>query len=179
MKPAWWLSLAVLALPGCETSSHVQTISYPLSPAVGARERGFDCEALDDAVLKADAVRCVIRQDNGRLLTRGESSRRSTVNVLDKALDCVADFCLAALDPVEDEGSGALDRADRRLVGLLELKAGRGCTARPTGIAALTDVELGRQAASLIALVEKPQMSGRAEAELLAARTELLDGLRP
>src|SRR6185369_15902907 len=70
MKCPTLLALSVAAmLAGCHPFQKYQpTIRYPSLPEVSGRETALDCEALEDALLKTDAVRWAMRQEGARLL---------------------------------------------------------------------------------------------------------------
>ena len=61
--------------------THHATIAYPKVPEAGAIETAFDCPRLDDAILKTEAVRWVMRQDGARLLTPNERAARVSTDV--------------------------------------------------------------------------------------------------
>lgn len=150
--------LATVALAGCHLQ-HRQTISYPKLVPAGAIEAGFDCAQLDDAILKTDAVRWVMREDGARLISPEMQ---------------LAVITLAA----PDDGHSAVHRADLRLVSLLALKKDRHCLPRPTGHEAMTDLELYEQVSALLAEEKKKNPPGYT-ADLRAQRMQLLDKVRP
>lgn len=167
--------LVAASLAGCQ---HRPTITYPKLIEAGSIEGAFDCPALDDAILKTEAVRWVMRADGARLLTPEERGGRiATELVTDIAAQAVCFLCLSPVH-LGDEGHAALHRADGRLLSLLKLKKAKGCAPGSTGIAALTDLDLYDAVDALIAQeLQKPP--SKRIGELQAERTRLLDGLRP
>ncbi|MGH8286048.1 MAG: hypothetical protein ACRETT_09805 [Steroidobacteraceae bacterium] len=169
--PHFLLTSALLLLAGTLAGcQHRQTIAYPKVGDAGPLEAAFDCAALDDAILKGDAVRWVMRQDGARLLTRDERVARTVASVgTGVAAGALCPLCFSPVN-LGDEGHAALDRADRRLLSLLDLKKKKACDARPTAIPQMTDLDL---LDAVVALPKTPV------GELHAARTRLLDRLRP
>ncbi len=167
------LSAALLA--ACQ---HHPTIKYPKLPVAGTVEAEFDCENLDDAVLKTEAVRWVMRQDGARLISPEERAARTATDV---ATTIAATFaCIFCFSPVYlgDEGHTVLNIADRRLVSLLKLKDDKRCTALPTAMAGITDIQMYGTVTELLAREERKD-PGTDVGELRAERTRLLDKLRP
>lgn len=167
--------LVAVSLAGC---THRPTIAYPKLVEAGPIEAGFDCAALDDAILKTEAVRWVMREDGARLLSPKERVGRTATDVATSVAAAAA--CFLCLSPVYlgEEGHKALDSADHRLLSLLKLKKSKACAARPTGISNMTDLDLHETVAKLLAeeVEEKPSAP---VGELRAERMRLLDGLRP
>lgn len=157
---------------------HHATIAYPKVPEAGAVEAAFDCARLDDAILKTEAVRWVMRQDGARLLTPGERAARYSAGVASTV--AVSALCLFCVTPgtLGDEGHRWLDGVDRRLLSLLKLKQGKNCPAAPSRIAGLTDLAMYDSLAALVAR-ESDEDPRPDVAALLAERTRLLDHLRP
>lgn len=60
---------------------HRPTIKYPKLPVAGTVEAGFDCEKLDDAVLRTEAVRWLMRHDGARLISPEERAARTAVSL--------------------------------------------------------------------------------------------------
>ena len=87
--------------------------------------------------------------------------------------------CFLCVSPITvgDEGSPTLDRADRRVVSLLQLKKSRGCGPRPTAVPGVSDLDLHDKVAALIAGEAQPD-SGLSVGDLRAERMRLLDSLR-
>lgn len=166
------LSGALLA--ACQ---HHQTIKYPKLLVAGTVEAGFDCEKLDDAVLKTEAVRWVIRQDGARLISPEERAARTATDV---ATTIAPLFCLYCFFPfvLGDEGHTVLNTADHRLMSLLKLKDEKRCMALPTAMAGMTDIQMYDAVAVLLAREEQND-PGTDIGELGAERTRLLDKLRP
>lgn len=166
--------LAVL-LAACQ---HHPTIAYPKVPEAGAVEAAFDCTRLDDAILKSEAVRWVMRQDGARLLTPSERAARVSADVASTVAS--AALCLFCISPgmLGDDGHRSLDGVDRRLLSLLKLKKGKECPAAQSRIAGLTDLEMHDSLAALVAQ-ESDKDSAPDFTALLAERTRLLDHLRP
>lgn len=163
------------ALAACE---HHRTITYPKAPLPGPIEAAFDCARLDDAILKTDAVRWVMREDGARLLSRNERAMRTTGDVsLDVAAAVLCLFCISPTT-LGDEGHHALDGADRRLAALLALKRDKQCPASPTRLPGVTDEKLRADLTALLAREDLKPADEEAKA-LLAERTRLLDHLRP
>jgi hypothetical protein len=150
-----------VALTGCQ---HQQTISYPKLAPAGAIEGGFDCAQLDDAILRTDAVRWVMREDGARLISPGQQLTAALL------------FPLAF--EVPDEGHIAVHRADLRLVSLLSLKKVKHCSPRSTGHQSMTDLELYELVAELLSQENSKDTTLRVS-ELRTRRMQLLDKLRP
>jgi hypothetical protein len=163
------------ALAGC---THHPTITYPKLTEAGPIESGFDCAALDDAILKTEAVRWVMREDGARLISPEERAGRVSTDVATSVASCFV--WLMCIPPVYlgEEGHVALDAADHRLLSLLRLKTDKGCVARPTAAVAMTDLELHDAVAALIAQ-EAQKSPPRPVGELRVERMRLLDQLRP
>jgi len=153
---------AVLLIAGnLAACQHRPTIAYPKLPEAGRVEAEFDCARLDDAILKTEAVRWVMREDGARLLSPDERFARTTTDV---ATSVAASFaCLFCVSPMwlGEEGHAALDGADRRLLSLLKLKQDQQCAGRPTALAGMADLQMHDAVA------------------LRAERMRLLDKLRP
>jgi len=158
--------------------THHPTIAYPRLTEAGPVEAGFDCAALDDAILKTDAVRWVMRQDGARLISPEERAARTTTDVATTVATYFA--CFLCFSPVMlgEEGHGAINSADNRLLSLLKLKQSKRCPARPTRFAGMTDLQLYDRVADLMA-EESQKMHTMTVGELRAERMRLLDGLRP
>ncbi len=165
--------LAVFSLVGC---THHPTIAYPELVEAGPIEAGFDCTALDDAILKTEAVRWVMRQDGARLISPEERVARTTTDVATTVASVACFFCFPVY--LGEEGHKAVDSADRRLLSLLKLKKSKACTARTTAIANVLDLEMYDAVAKLVA-EESAKMPSSPVGELRAERMRLLDGLRP
>jgi hypothetical protein len=167
------MGCAVLA--GC---THHPTIKYPKLTEAGTVEAGFDCGALDDAILKTDAVRWVMRQDGARLISPEERAARTTTDVATTVAAALS--CFLCISPVYlgEEGHGAIDSADQRLLSLLTLKQSKQCPARPTSFAGMTDLQLHDRVTDLVAQ-ESQKLPTMTVGELRAERMRLLDGLRP
>lgn len=166
---------ALAALAACE---HHRTISYPKVPLPGPIEAAFDCTQLDDAILKSDAVRWVMREDGARLLSRNERAMRTTGDIsMDVAAAALCLFCISPTT-LGDEGHHALDGVDRRLVALLALKQDKHCPASPTRLTGVTDAKLHADVETLLARERLKPADDEAKV-LLAERTRLLDNLRP
>jgi hypothetical protein len=172
------LPAALLIAGHLAACQHQPTISYPKLPAAGQVEAGFDCARLDDAILKTEAVRWVMREDGARLLSPGERFARTTADVATSVAASVA--CLFCFSPVwlGEEGHAALDGADRRLLSLLKLKQDKQCAERPTALAGVSDLQMHDAVALL--LVQESQNQPRPDVGALRAeRMRLLDKLRP
>ena len=160
------------SLLGCQFR---QTIAYPTLAEPGPTEVAFDCAALDDAILKTDAVRWVMREDGARLLSPDARAARATADAVTAVVGAVGLF--VPVPGLGQEGHVALDRADHRLLALLKLKETKRCAARPTALPGVTDLELHDRVS---ALIEKESQEGSSQVgELRAERTRLLDSLRP
>jgi hypothetical protein len=146
----------------------VPTINHPVSHAVQSKEALLDCEQLTLAILKADTVRWVIRDDEGKLETGGERASRYAANVL------VIPLSIALRQPfaIGDQGTAVLDAADRRIVGLLRLKRDRSCQPKETAQPGMTDLQM------LQALEPLLPDGGELDRQALDRRTNLLDKLR-
>ncbi len=170
--------LALLIAGLLAACQHHPTILYPKLPLAGSVEAEFDCGKLDDAILKTEAVRWVMREDGARLLSPEERAGRVTTDV---ATTIAATFaCLFCFSPVSlgDEGHTVLNIADRRLVSLLKLKYDKECASNPTAMAGMTDMRMYEAVTALLAREEKKD-PGTDVGDLRAERTQLLDKLRP
>jgi hypothetical protein len=167
------LLLAGLALTAC---SYQPTIRHPVLDD-DVKAEAYDCRQLDVAILKADTVRWVIRDDGGKLLTSQERAVRVAGNTALLVATTIAtwDLLLVPAAGGFSDGSGhaALDAADRHILELLHLKQERACSATATGDPGLTDLEM---MAMLDPLMEP---AARPERATLDRRTALLDTLRP
>ncbi len=163
----WEIVLACASCFGCTT--YHPTISHPVSHTVRPEEAALTCSQLDDAILKADTVRWVIRDDGATLESSGERAARYGANAV---LAVPLSLILHGPAYVPEPGSGVLDAADHRIVGLLQLKRDKGCTPAATDEPGMTDLQM------LEAL--EPLMSGKGDLdrEALDKRTTLLDHLR-
>lgn len=163
------------SLAACQ---HHPTIAYPKLRPAGEIEAGFDCARLDDAILKSEAVRWVMREDGARLISPGERAARTTTDIATTIAATSA--CLFCIFPVAlgEEGHTALDSADRRVLSLLNLKRDKHCAALPTAMAGMTDLQMHDAVALLLAQEDRKQKRGDIGA-LRAERTRLLDKLRP
>jgi hypothetical protein len=169
------LALVVLGLVACQ---HHPTIEYPKLTEAGAVEAEFDCAKLDDAILKSEAVRWVMREDGARLLSPGERAARTTTDIATTVAAFTAcTFCFFPAS-LGEEGHTVLDLADRRLISLLKLKQGKDCPASPTALAGMTDLQMHDKVSQLIAN-EKQKSPPPDVGALRAERTRLLDKLRP
>lgn len=157
---------------------HQPTITYPKLPEAGPVEAEFDCARLDDAILKSDAVRWVMREDGARLLSPGERVARTTTDVATGVAATYA--CMFCIFPVSlgQEGHTALDRADRRLVSLLKLKQDKRCAELATALAGMSDLQM-HEAVALLLEQEKQDERPADVGALRAERMRLLDKLRP
>ena len=169
------LALVAGHLAACQ---HHPTIEYPKLTEAGSVEAAFDCAKLDDAILKSEAVRWVMREDGARLLSPGERAARTTTDIATTVAAFTA--CTFCFFPVTlgEEGHTILDRADRRLVSLLKLKQTKDCPASPTALAGMTDLQMHDEIARLIAK-ETQESPPPDVGALRAERTRLLDKLRP
>ena len=168
--------LIAITLQGCQ---HRPTIQYPKLVDAGSIEGRFDCAALDDAVLKTEAVRWVMRQDGARLRSPDARAARTATDIaagVAASLACPLCFSPANLG---DEGHAALDRADRRLLSLLKLKNAGGCDSRNTAIAGMSDLEMYEVVVTALVSDEQRKPVNRPIGELRAERMRLFDGLRP
>ena len=121
---------------------HHPTIEYPKLTEAGSVEADFDCVKLDDAILKSEAVRWVMREDGARLLSPGERAARTTTDIATTVAAFTAcTFCFFPAT-LGEEGHTVLDRADRRLMSLLQLKQAKDCPALPTALAGKTDLQM-------------------------------------
>jgi hypothetical protein len=161
----------------CNACQHRPTIAYPKSVEAGPTEAAFDCPRLDDAILKADAVRWVMRQDGARLLSPDEKDARVAGDVALIAASLFTCFFCPAMPVLGDDGHALVDGADRRLLSLLKLKADKGCPAVPTAIPSMDDLQLYAAVSTLVAEARKDPGSNLRQ--IRAERLRLLDGLRP
>jgi len=158
--------LATLACVGC---AYRPTIVHPMSHPVRPEDAALDCDQLDGAILKADTVRWVIRDDGGTLESSGERGARYAANVI------AIPLLLAGGAPgyIRDHGSAVLDAADHRILGLLRLKRDHGCPPAATSESGMTDLQMLEMLEPL--MPEK----GTTDRDVLDRRTILLDQLRP
>jgi hypothetical protein len=158
------IMLACLAASGCASGGYRPTIEYPKAALKKPADSSYDCAQLDAAILRVDTVRWVIRDDGGRLETTGHRVARYAGNVLI--------FPLTSGGYLTDGGHAALDAADHRILELLRLKRTRGCPARPTAEADMTDLQM------LDVLEPLMPADGSPDRKALDRRTALLDHLR-
>lgn len=175
VRRAFHIALIVGTLVGC---THHPTIGYPRLVDAGPIEAGFGCPALDDAILKTEAVRWVMRQDGARLISPEERTARIGAELATDLAAAAACFLCSSPVNLGEEGHSALDNADHRLLSLLRLKKEKSCPARPTGVAGLTDVQMYDAVVALIA-EEASARPNRPVGELRVERMHLLDQLRP
>lgn len=150
--------------------SYQPTIRHPSLAPAGPREAGLDCAQLGRAILKADTVRWVIRDDGARLLTDGEHAAVIAGNV---AVLLLTTLAMAPAAP-GDFGETKLAAADERVISLLKLKRDHGCPAAPTSDPARSDLELLARLEAIDADLKAQAIEQRAA---LDERTRLLDGL--
>ena len=162
----------------CNACQHRPTIAYPKSVEAGPTEAAFDCPRLDDAILKADAVRWVMRQDGARLLSPDEKDARVAGDVALIAASLLTCFLCPSMPVLGDDGHALVDGADRRLLSLLKLKADKACPAVPTAIPSMDDLQLYAAVSTLVA-EEARKDPGSNLRQIRAERLRLLDGLRP
>ena len=170
------LTAAVLSTFTLVACTHHPTIAYPKLTEAGTIESGFDCARLDDAILKTEAVRWVMRQDGARLLSPEERAGRLTGDVMTTAASCVFTWCIAPVY-LGQEGHSMLDSADKRLLSLLALKQSHACPAHSTALA-MSDLEMYDTVAKLV-VQESAKLPSSPVGELRAERMRLFDGLRP
>ena len=172
-----WSFVALLPAAVLVACTHHPTISYPKLTESGTIESGFDCARLDDAILKTEAVRWVMRQDGARLISPEERAGRVTTDVVMTAASCFFTLCIGPVY-LGEEGHSMLDSADRRLLSLLQLKQSHACPARNTAIAGMSDLHMYDTVAKLVTQ-ESAKVPSPPVGELRAERMRLLDGLRP
>ena len=169
------IAVACALMSGACACQYQPTITYPTLQVASDREQALDCDGIEDEILKADAIRWVMRQDGARLLSRWDLGGRGAINVVGVIAGA---FGVPVPPPVmSDEGSIALDRADQRVVSLLSLKSRKGCAPTPTAIEGTTDVELVVRLEEVLAQ-ERAATNTSEALPLLAERTQLLDNLR-
>ena len=167
--------VALLMLLGC---THRQTIAYPKLTEAGPIESSFDCTALDDAILKTEAIRWVMREDGARLLSPQDRAERIATDVVaSTAVSCLLLMCIPVFS-IGEEGHTMLDSADKRLLSLMALKQSHGCPARNTAIVGMSDLDMYGAVAELVS-EESRETPTTPVGELRAERMRLLDGLRP
>lgn len=164
-----------LACTGLAACSYQPTIRHPtLSGA--EQEMIRDCASLDTAILKADTVRWVIRDDGGELLTAAAREARIAANVALMVATTIATWDLLlvpSLGGIDDRsGHAVLDAADLRIVDLLRIKKQQACADRPTSRPGISDLQMLEL---LEPLVDTARVPDRAA---LDERTALLDELR-
>lgn len=158
------LVAATVLSAGC--SGYRPSVVHPKLKAPTAADIELTCAQIDLAIDRTDTVRWLILDDGGKLETEDE-----------KAMRIMANTVLVPLlwAPASDEGNAVLEAADRRLLKLLQLKRDRHCPARPTMSPGVDDLALAAQLEDLMSRIDGEE--GR-QAQLLSARTALLDGLR-
>jgi hypothetical protein len=156
--------LSGLVFVGC---AYQPTIVHPKAHGVRPEEAELSCAQLDLAILKADTVRWVIRDDGGTLETGGERVARYAANVI------VIPLMLSGGGGyIRDHGSAVLDAADHRILGLLRLKRDHGCPPRDTAEHGMTDLQM------LEVLEPLMPEDGELDRQSLDRRTALFDKLR-
>ena len=144
-------------------------IQHPMAEPVQPEDATYDCSQLDAAILKADTVRWVIRDDGGKLESSGQKAARYAGNVL------LIPLALYVGNPgymFNDGGHAVLNAADHRILELLRLKRTRGCPAAATTEPGMTDLQM------LEALEPLMPATGTPDRQTLDHRTALLDHLR-
>lgn len=107
----------VLACTGLAACSYQPTIRHPtLSGA--EQEMIRDCASLDTAILKADTVRWVIRDDGGELVTAAAREARNAANVALMVATVIATW------------------------DLLRIKKQQACADRPTSRPGISDLQM-------------------------------------
>jgi hypothetical protein len=138
-------------------------MSHPVRP----EDTALECEQLDLAILKADTVRWVVRDDGGTLETSGERTARYAANVIVIPL-----LLTGGGGYIRDHGSAVLDAADHRILGLLRLKRDQGCPPAATSEPGMTDLQM------LEILEPLMPEQGDTDRAVLDRRTILFDRLR-
>jgi hypothetical protein len=174
--------------------------SYPKLPAVGASEHGMNCEELEVALQRAGAVRWFARQEGALPFTAHQQVVQHTKNTAKAVgMTVLVAAALAAGGGGGALGSGAaaspnqarlgltgqvgdealrwaVTSADRRVLGLLEIKRNRQCTALTTPDGGETDLAILAKIDSTRHAFEAHQMSDQ---EQLDQQTQFLDRLDP
>jgi hypothetical protein len=139
------------AIGGCASAPHHD---YPVLPQPDALTQTLDCGQLDDRILRADAIRWSLRAEGVKpQLPEGWISK--------------------LVEPRPQERR-ALESAERRITGLLELKAQKGCPGRASALARVTDLDI---LVKLRAVADHPEQDRYSRWTALNERTRLLDGL--
>jgi hypothetical protein len=159
-------ALVSFAIAACASRpTHV----YPLLQPPAETERALTCEQLDDDILRSDAVRWSMRSEGMKVRTSTANAGLILANI-----PMLAIGVLPASFP--DLGRQArVNAADVRIVGLLEIKSGKGCPAQSTADPALSDLDVLRQLQGSDADWKARRIS---EKTAIANRARLLDGLR-
>ena len=161
-----------IALTSCTTWDPYlwHTRLKPLS----SNEQTMECPAINLAIDRTETVRWVIRDHGGSLESSGFRGFREATNLI-----LTSPLLLFGVSPKylmeHDSGHYALDAADQRIRGLLQLKRARGCPPRITASPGMDDIAL---LAELESVQAKLDAGSGEEGQLLKQRTRLLDGLR-
>ncbi|MBV8341254.1 MAG: hypothetical protein JO173_02625 [Gammaproteobacteria bacterium] len=161
--------------------------SYPSLAAVGAVERGLDCSALDVEVARAGAIRWYARQSGAMPFTEHEALVQHGKNAAkDVGLTVIALLFAVGggISPLHSSGATvsveafrwAVRAADRRELGLLQLKRARDCPARTTPGGDNTDLEILTQVEGNRAALKAGEISDLIQ---ITRQTQLLDRLDP
>ena len=169
---------------------------YPKLAKPGSREKGLSCDALGVELARAEAVRWFARDQGAMGYTDEQAALRHVTNaaeytgiaalVLIAAAAGIAPRFDSAPPPDPNRKLAAqigeqnlrwsVTAADSRIIGLLKLRRGKGCTERPTLMPGNSDVQ------NLAALdrLQQQGAAGHLSAEArMHEQTRLLDELGP
>jgi hypothetical protein len=157
--------LGALAIAGCQSHpTHV----YPMLPPAASGERALNCDQLDDAILRSDAVRWSMRTEGMKVRT----SATNTGEVLASIPMIAVSRVLVTFTDLDNQAR--VSAADTRIIGLLEIKSSKGCPARATTTSNVTDLDVLHQLQILDADWKAQKIS---EGIAIDHRAHLLDGL--
>ena len=132
--------------------------SFPSLPAPGLAEQGASCAELDVELARAEAIRWYARDSGAMALTSGEAAGKHVKNFAkDTGIAVLVFFALAAggggpclsncgntsVNVLSGEDwRWAVTAAQRRVIGLLELKRAKHCEARVMADTSVSDMEV-------------------------------------
>ena len=170
---------------------------YPSLSAVGKEDNQLSCSELDTQIARAGAIRWYARQYDVLPFTARESAIQHEKNfleyvgvtalvivggthILDRVTADTADRSASHSYASTEAYRWAITAADRRIIGLLELKQTQSCASQPTqsggetDLEVLTQVQESRQALATAQISDQDQV--RRETQLLDRFDALLPG---
>jgi hypothetical protein len=168
--------------------------TYPALPPVGVAEQALNCGDLAVELGRTEAIRWYARLQGGKPFTERDAATQHDKNAAIFATKVVAAFLIIGSIPYGGGGSfispsiaepnpvsveayrWAVTAADRRELGLLELKRDRRCAARETGTEGGTDLAIRERIADSRRDLAAKQITDR---EQMDRQTQLLDLLYP